>query len=152
MAETILTRLQFIKYLDIWMASDLLHPGYRSMLLVNDKAEREEYATKGRALIRILMDQMNDHVDKMDSVDSSNVNTMLVDGERSLHLEYLMCLDKYRDCDELSTYEKETLTAQPEEDLKTENGEIRFWVCAKNKYPCPHRAALCCIAVPVSSM
>lgn len=50
------------------------------------------------------MDQMNDHVEKMDSVDFSNVKTFQVNGEVSLHMDDLICFDKSRDCDDMSTY------------------------------------------------
>ena len=41
------------------MASDLLHPGYRSLWFVTDENLREEYREKGMALIRRLMQRFS---------------------------------------------------------------------------------------------
>lgn len=134
------------------MASTLLHPGYRSLLFVPDETHREECRSKRRAIIRRLMDQIDQRFGTTESAHSSDLNPIQGNGDGSIHMEDLMCFDKSTDCDELSTYEKETFSPEQEEDLKTNNGDIRFWVRAKNRYPCLHLVAIRCLAVPVSSM
>ena len=45
-----------------------------------------------------------------------------------MEMEELMSFDKSSDCEEFSTYEKQTFSAEMESDIKTKNGEILFWI------------------------
>ena len=69
-----------------------------------------------------------------------------------MEMEKLMSFEKSSDCDEFSGYEKETFSAEMESDIKTKNGEIRFWIRGQIKYPSLHKTALWFFVAPVSSM
>ena len=59
--------------------------------------------------------------------DDVNDKVLEIEDDRSVGMEELMSFDKSSDCDEFSTYEKETFSAEMESDIKPKSRDCLLY-------------------------